>query len=240
MKTPIIAVLAIVATALFATQIADAHTAQISINCNAVTFSYSSFPQGVSVAAYSVRVDGSTVSSGNFNITGPADSKVISINLSGNHFVSADTSWTADGGGSASASQDVQCGSSPPPPKQCPPGTHPGGQDGQPGNDSSCVPDSPPPVIVPPTCPDGTTQIGTNPLVCQKVVTECGKGATLVNGECTTPPKVIYKWKYKTKIVYRYHTKIVYKWKTKIKKVCHCPKGYHLTPSGKCAPEAQG
>jgi len=223
---------------------ATAHTAQISIDCNNVRFNYASFPQGSSSASYSVKVDGSTVASGNFSVTGPSDSKSVAINLTGNHSVTAHTAWTADGGGSADAADDVRCGGTPPPPT-CPEGTAPGGQDGQPGNDSSCMSLTPPTPVPPPTCPDGTTAMpNTNPLVCQKIVIECGPGASLVNGQCQTPPKVIVKEKIRYKTVIKYKTKKVVVYKYKTKKVCGCAKGTHaIYKNGKlvaCGIEAQG
>jgi len=98
---------------------ASAHTAAITISCTNVTFTYSSFPKESVTATETVAVDGVIQVSKAFAFTGPSGSDTVGISVpGGTHTVTAKTSWTVDGGGHASLSQQVS-GCQPP----CPNGT---------------------------------------------------------------------------------------------------------------------
>jgi len=87
---------------------ASAHTAAITISCTNVTFTYSSFPKESVTATETVAVDGVIQVSKAFAFTGPSGSDTVGISVpGGTHTVTAKTSWTVDGGGHASLSQQV-------------------------------------------------------------------------------------------------------------------------------------
>ena len=117
----LLVVAAVSVAALVVTGTAAAHRAAVSIDCEKATFSYTAFPEGQSFASYVVKIDGGVYADGSFSVTGPSDTKTVPLSLTGSHTVYAETSWTADGGGKASASAELQC--APPPSPECPPGT---------------------------------------------------------------------------------------------------------------------
>jgi hypothetical protein len=179
---------ALTAAVLLIAPAARAHEATIAVDCRAATFNYSGFPHGTSSAAYTITVNGGTVASGVFTITGPAGTFDVVLNLTGNASVTASTSWTADGGGSASATQSLSCGTpTPPPPPPSPPPAPPpppalpppppssddrpcangsdAGKDGVAGNDS-CAVIQPPTVSAPVTAaPAAEPSAATPPTV---------------------------------------------------------------------------
>jgi hypothetical protein len=122
---------------------ADAHTAQIVISCDSVGFNYASFPNHANTAGYSVTVSsGNGSQSGTFSWMGTSFAGSVAIHAVGNSTVTASTTWTADGGGSASQTMTLACEvpptktTAPPPPRVCTDGLPPNaGHDGQPGND---------------------------------------------------------------------------------------------------------
>lgn len=127
MRSKLIAILAglafiVVSAAIFAPE-ASAHNGTITITCTKVVFSYTSFPSGQSLIKETVTINGSVVASKTFTLNGPSGTDTVSINAQNGDNVSATAKWTADGGGSASASMK-ESGCTPPPPK-CPPGTSP-------------------------------------------------------------------------------------------------------------------
>ncbi len=100
---------------------ASAHTATITISCTQVTFNYSGFPSESITATETVAVNGVTQVHKTFTFTGPSGSDTVGISVpGGTNTVTAKTSWTVDGGGHASLSQQVS-GCKPP----CPTGTRP-------------------------------------------------------------------------------------------------------------------
>jgi len=100
---------------------ASAHVGVISINCTGVTFSFSSFPSTGASINESVTVNGSTMTD-TFDLTGSSGSNTIPISGANGDVVSAQASWTEDGGGSASAGPVTLAGCTTTPPP-CPPGT---------------------------------------------------------------------------------------------------------------------
>lgn len=103
---------------VFAAPAASAHNGMIQISCSAVTFSYDSFPSGTSNISETVSVNGTKVVSKTFTLTGSAGSDTVAISAASGDTVSANATWTADGGGSASLTQQVTGCSAP-----CPQGT---------------------------------------------------------------------------------------------------------------------
>jgi hypothetical protein len=98
---------------------ASAHVGTITINCTGVTFSFTSFPSTGAEISETVSINGTRVASETFDLTGSSGSNTIAISGANGETVSANATWTVDGGGSASASQKLS-GCVPP----CPPGTH--------------------------------------------------------------------------------------------------------------------
>jgi hypothetical protein len=94
----LLVVLATALAALAVVPVASAHRAAITITCEAVTFSYTSFPQGESTADEVVVVNG-TATERAFTFAGPSAADVIALGIVGNAHVDASTSWGADGGG---------------------------------------------------------------------------------------------------------------------------------------------
>jgi hypothetical protein len=234
-----LAAIAGVVMAALAVSPALAHTANVTPSCTGVSFQYDRFPAGQSSASYVVKVDGQTVADGAFTVTGPSSGASVPLDLHGPHTVYAETSWTADGGGKASASAQLECPPLPDP--KCPDGTS--------------VFSSGPPLVclkvetrtetvtkeVPvdrivekvvekfgtPKCPDATTEVGRGDgsVVCERVVDR---------------PVTV------TKVVTRVVTKTVVRWKTKWKtrtivkhKKCGCPPGTVLY-KGHCAVQGSG
>jgi hypothetical protein len=79
-----------------------------------VQFSYTEFPSGTNSASEKITVDGTPVVSKTFTFTGSSGTDTVAISPgSGTHTISASAEWTADGGGSASQTEQVNCG--PPP-----------------------------------------------------------------------------------------------------------------------------
>jgi hypothetical protein len=130
----------------FQAAVAEAHIAQVVISCDSVGFNYTKFPNQANTASYSVTVSsGSGSQAGVFSWTGKSFAGSLPINAVGSSTVTASTTWTADGGGSASQTLTLACQAppttttAPPPPKVCPDGLPPqAGHDGQSGNDD-CV-----------------------------------------------------------------------------------------------------
>ena len=118
-KTLLATAVALAGMVVFAAA-ASAHVGVISIGCNGVTFSFSGFPSSGATIDESVTVNGTTTFS-TFDLTGSSGSNTIAINGANGDMVSAQATWTVDGGGSASAGPQTLsgCTSSPP----CPPGT---------------------------------------------------------------------------------------------------------------------
>lgn len=108
--------LVVVAFALVAAQAAGAHNGTTSIDCSAVTFSFTNFPAGPSTITYVIKLDGTQTASGMFDITGPSATKTIPNQVTGTHTVYAKASWTADGGDKTEATATVTCA----PPATCP------------------------------------------------------------------------------------------------------------------------
>lgn len=102
-------VIAVLAALAFVAS-AAAHTGQLQVGCNGLTFSYQDFPANTE-ASYSVTGAGKTISGG-FTIGG---SGVVTIGVAITGPVSAKVSWSADGGGSASASGTLGCTTGNPP-----------------------------------------------------------------------------------------------------------------------------
>jgi LPXTG-motif cell wall-anchored protein len=106
-----VAALAVLVVAPIAS--ANGHETAISINCDAVTFSYSLFSDTrTTVSEETVVVNGTTVATKTFTFVG-SGTDVIPLNISGDADVDASLSWTVVGGqrtGSKSASAHVQCG----------------------------------------------------------------------------------------------------------------------------------
>ncbi len=101
--------------------IASAHTGTININCTQVVFNYQDFPaNGQSPIDETVAIDGNTAASKTFILIGSSGSDAVAITVGpGTHTVTASATWTVDGGGHASASQQLSGCTQP----QCPPGT---------------------------------------------------------------------------------------------------------------------
>jgi len=97
---------------------ASAHVGVISISCNGVTFSFSQFPSTGATIDESVTVNGSTITQ-TFDLTSSSGSDTIPINGGNGDTVSAQATWTEDGGGSASAGPVTLSGCTAPPPP-CP------------------------------------------------------------------------------------------------------------------------
>jgi hypothetical protein len=95
---------------------ASAHTGDISIGCNGVTFTFSSFPSTGGLINESVTVNGNT-STSTFNLTSSSGSNTIPNNGVNGDTVSEQANWTVDGGSSASAGPVTLsgCGTTPPP-----------------------------------------------------------------------------------------------------------------------------
>jgi hypothetical protein len=106
-----VAALAVLVVAPIAS--ATGHVTAISINCDAVTFTYSLFSDTrQTVSEETVVVNGTTVATKTFTFV-ESGTDVIPLNISGDADVDASLSWTVVGGqrtGSKSASAHVQCG----------------------------------------------------------------------------------------------------------------------------------
>lgn len=209
-----LAVAALVAVAVFAAT-AGAHNGTVGISCDAVTFSFTSFPEGSSTISYTVTADGHT-SGGQHTISGPADAFTVPLNLAGGvHHVSAQATWTVDGGGTASGESTIHCdGHQPPPPPPPPVFTT---------TVTTTTDVKPPPAV----CPTGTTQEGTGvPIVCVRTVTKVVTKVVTV----------------KTKPVVKTRTRTVVKWRTRIvhrTAKCSCAPGLVLY-RGHCAVAGKG
>ena len=97
---------------------ASAHVGVISISCNGVTFSFSQFPSTGATIDESVTVNSGTITQ-TFDLTSSSGSDTIPINGVNGDTVSAQATWTEDGGGSASAGPVTLSGCTAPPPP-CP------------------------------------------------------------------------------------------------------------------------
>lgn len=181
---------------LLAAQVAQAHRASIEVNCEKATFNYSAFPSGQSIVNYVIKVDGGTYTDGSFSVTGPSASKTVPLSLTGNHTVYAKTTWTADGGGKAEATAELQC--APPPSPECPAGT-------------SVYSEGPPLVCL-------KTETKTNTVTRTETVDRIvyvDKPVEVIVEKPVVVEKVVYKTKIKTKV----KVKKVVKWRTKVKRV---------------------
>lgn len=118
-------VLALVTTGGMAVALAgpaSAHVANIVISCSNVQFNYTNFVAGETASATeTVTVNGTQEVSKVFTFTGPTASDTVAITVpGGSGTVVANTSWTVDGGGQASLTQQVSGCSVP-----CPTGIQP-------------------------------------------------------------------------------------------------------------------
>jgi hypothetical protein len=102
-------VLCVALLALIMAATVQAHVGSISIDCAKVVFNFTKFPSGESRISYSIGIDGHTTAGGTFTVRGSSDSHLLINPIQGNHEVSAEASWAADGGGSAHASTSVRC-----------------------------------------------------------------------------------------------------------------------------------
>ena len=91
---------------------AGATTIEIDVTCDQATFSYSRFPEGqTSSAVQTVVANGTTIHTSTFSFTGPADTDVVPLSISGNATVVATSNWTSPfNSGTVSVPRDVQCG----------------------------------------------------------------------------------------------------------------------------------
>lgn len=223
-------VVAVAVAALVAAGSASAHRATVSLTCDEATFSYTAFPEGQSFASYVVKIDGGTYADGSFSVTGPSDTKTLPLSLTGSHTVYAETSWTADGGGKASASAELQC--APPPSAECPPGTS--------------VFDKGPPLVClkVETRTNTVTRTETVTVPVEKIVE---KIVEVPVEKIVEKPVFVTKWKTKVKRVVKWKTKRVVVVKRVVRwKPCPIPKckrGTTLVRIGKryvCAIEGSG
>src|SRR4249919_2495415 len=113
MKRFVASVAALAALVVAPIASANGHETAISINCDAVTFTYSLFSDTrQTVSEETVVVNGTTVATKTFTFV-ESGTDVIPLNISGAADVQASLSWTVVGGqrtGSKSASAHVQCG----------------------------------------------------------------------------------------------------------------------------------
>lgn len=211
-----LAAAALVVVAVFAAT-AGAHNGTVGISCDAVTFSFTSFPEGSSTISYTVTADGHT-SGGQHTISGPSDSFTVPLDLAGGvHHVSAQATWTVDGGGTATGESTIHCdGHHQPPPPPPPPVLT--------TTVTTTTDVKPPPPAV---CPAGTTQEGTSvPIVCVRTVTK------VVTKVVTVKAKTVVKWR--TRTVVKWRTKIVHRTAK-----CSCAPGLILY-RGHCAVPGKG
>ena len=91
---------------------ASATTVVVDITCDEVTFSYTSFPDGLTSSGIeTVVVDGTTVHSATFTFTGPSAQSVIPLTIVGDATVVATSAWSSPfRSGTASDQQSVSCG----------------------------------------------------------------------------------------------------------------------------------
>lgn len=92
-------VVALAALGMFAASVL-AHTGASVFACTGVTFSYTSFPTGSNTVSEKVTEGNTTLYSQSFTFSGVSATHAVTLNLSGDHFVRATSTWTADGGGS--------------------------------------------------------------------------------------------------------------------------------------------
>jgi hypothetical protein len=106
-----VAALAVLVVASIAS--ANGHVTAISIDCDAVTFTYGQFSDTrQTVAEETVVVNGATFATKTFTFV-ESGTDVIPLSISGDADVTASVSWTVVGGpstGSKSKSEHVQCG----------------------------------------------------------------------------------------------------------------------------------
>jgi hypothetical protein len=105
---------------VFATA-AYANAVHITINCQSVTFSYTSIPPGTDTATERVAVNGTTVVSKTFTFSTSTGtfSDTVSFTATNGQTVKASTTFTTSGGTFSGSASRTLSGCSPP----CPPGT---------------------------------------------------------------------------------------------------------------------
>jgi hypothetical protein len=73
----------------------------VTVDCDAATFTYSDFGSGPNAIHEQVYVDGNLAVDKTFTFSGSSGTDVVALNLNGtgNHTLSANADWTVDGGG---------------------------------------------------------------------------------------------------------------------------------------------
>lgn len=93
-------------------------TATVGIDCDAVTFSFSDFPEGTNVVELDISIDGSSSFSdysNSFSFPGPSGEVSVPLDVSGEVAVQAHATWLAGEGGQSSSSEVLECEENPPP-----------------------------------------------------------------------------------------------------------------------------
>ena len=95
---------------------ASAHAATISADCNQVSFRFTSFPAGPSLVNWTITTASGRALAGTFNVTGSTSFQGVIFQTFGNDTITARATWTADTGGSATATVPVSCPAASPSP----------------------------------------------------------------------------------------------------------------------------